>query len=34
MEEERKYIYNDREKRIRKMNRLYIGATIFIGVIC
>ena len=33
MEEERKYIYNDREERIRKMNRLYIGATIFIGVI-
>ena len=33
MEEERKYIYNDREERIKKMNRLYIGATIFLGVI-
>ena len=33
MEEERKYIYNDRAERIRKMNRLYIGATIFLGVI-
>lgn len=33
MEEERKYIYNDRVERIKKMNRLYIGATIFLGVI-
>ena len=31
--EERKYIYNDREERIKKMNRLYTGATIFLGVI-
>ena len=28
MEEEKKYIYNDKAERIKKMNRFYIGATI------
>ena len=27
MEEEKKYIYNDKAERIKKMNRFYIGAT-------
>ena len=26
MEEEKKYIYNDKAERIKKMNRFYIGA--------
>ena len=33
MDEEKKYIYNDRSERIKRMNRLYISATIFLGVI-
>ena len=33
MEEEKKYIYNDKAERIRKMNRFYIGATIFLGIL-
>lgn len=32
MEEEKKYIYNDKAERIKKMNRFYIGATIFLGI--
>ena len=31
MEEEKKYIYNDKAERIKKMNRFYIGATICIN---
>lgn len=30
MEEEKKYIYNDKAERIKKMNRFYIGATYFL----
>lgn len=33
MEEEKKYIYNDKAERIKKMNRFYIGATIFLGIL-
>ena len=33
MEEEKKYIYNDKAERIKKMNRFYIGATIFLSLI-
>ena len=33
MDEEKKYIYNDRAERIKRMNQLYIGATIFLGVL-